>query len=673
MSQTPDTGPADDPQKSASKSRYEVLSMLAEGSLGRVWLARDQSLGRVVALKELKPRLATSAEARERFLREAQITGRLEHHSIVPVYDLDLDEPFYAMRRIPGRTLSEAIDEYHRTPPAKGATDTGLQRLLGAFVRICEAIAYANERGVVHRDLKPANVQLGDYGEVFVLDWGLAKVLSAAEPGTVTDIHEPLATEETTSGKVMGTPGYMAPEQAAGRAVSARTDVFGLGAILYKILTGKAPHAHIEERSPEQFLLRVQQEPVPPARSIRSTVPAPLEAVCRHCLALNPDERYPSALALADDVRRWLLGEPVVVYREPWGVRLARWVMRHPALAQVLATVVLVGIIAATAFTIQVWKEDDQLKQIHLRELAGHADHMENTIHFELMALHSALDTNSRLPLLRALGAELAARPDSSPLSANTLGRALHSVIHNRPVVRRISVVAPGRDFRELVAAHRVGEHDAEVVPGERLQALGKNPDLGALVARMKTEPDACHLSPFLRRGDETIFYAAQPLAGTEPRVWLVVEASCGPMFEQMLAPIKRKGLAVLLRNEEGSNLHEETLEAQHGAAISTELANGSADPRLGKFLRAEGGDVLALPSAAPDADVLLARKIAYDSDDPRHRLDVILVSPREDVVRERTFDRRWAALLTAFVMLVIAGIALVSSRFVVRAAQVRG
>jgi serine/threonine protein kinase len=203
-----------------------------------------------VALKELRPEFA-EPDFWGRFLREAQVTGQLEHPGIVPVYELghkpEDNHPYYTLRFVRGRTLNDAVTAYHQRRRRGAAGALELRDLLGAFVQICNAVGYAHSRGVLHRDLKPHNVALGDFGEVMVLDWGLAKVLadtSTSAGGDQAETAPPRLTIEddhaaTQAGAVMGTPGYMAPEQADGRhdLVDRRTDVYGLGAMLYHLLT----------------------------------------------------------------------------------------------------------------------------------------------------------------------------------------------------------------------------------------------------------------------------------------------------------------------------------------------------------------------------------------------------------------------------------------------------
>jgi serine/threonine protein kinase len=291
-----------------SRDRYTLTQLHATGGIGRVWLARDASLSRDVALKELRPERAEHAAILARFLREAQVTGQLEHPGVVPIYEMgrrDEDQaPFYAMRFVRGGTLAEAIAAYHRRREQAQAGPLELRELLSAFVSVCNAVAFAHSRGVLHRDLKPNNVVLGDYGEVVVLDWGLARLMGQAhadgEGAAPLQVAGASEAEATVQGQVLGTPAYMAPEQAEGRLdqLGPATDTYGLGAILYEILAGKAPF-----RGPEADVLRqvIREAPDRP-RSLVAGVPAALEAVCLKALAKKPADRYASARELAAEV-----------------------------------------------------------------------------------------------------------------------------------------------------------------------------------------------------------------------------------------------------------------------------------------------------------------------------------------------------------------------------------
>jgi serine/threonine protein kinase/formylglycine-generating enzyme required for sulfatase activity len=334
--------------------RYRLTKLHARGGVGQVWLARDAVMGREVALKELRPdRRSGSQVMRERFVEEAKITGQLEHPGIVPVYELARREsdktPFYTMRFVQGRTLHRASLEYHERRKRGEAGRLELDELLQAFIGVCNAIAYAHSRGVIHRDLKGDNIVLGEFGEVIVLDWGLAKLVTRddtpVEPSRLLSLERSGSFEETGQGEVVGTPQYIPPEQAQARhdLVGPRSDVYGLGAILYEIITGRAPFGG---RSVREVLDRViADEPAPPMRHHPELSPA-LQAICLKAMAKNPTERYATAALLAQEVRRYLSDEPVSAYPEPFLKRIRRWANRHRVLVNSMAAALLIGLAA---------------------------------------------------------------------------------------------------------------------------------------------------------------------------------------------------------------------------------------------------------------------------------------------------------------------------------------
>lgn len=355
--------------------RYRVIELYRSGGLGRVWRAEDTALGRTVALKTLRPDRAVDPRLQSRFIEEARITGRLEHPCVVPVYDLLADGaagtagPSYTMRFVAGRTLAEAARDYHERRAAGTAARLDLAALLDAFVAVCRAVAYAHARNILHRDLKGQNIVLGEYGEVFVLDWGLAKVLGGADSPAVTTPVPAGPREETVSGAVLGTPAFMAPELAAGSSAAVATDVYALGVVLYVILAGRPPY---EGSGVRDVLDQIEAGPPPPPKALAAGVPPDLEAICLKAMARDPSGRYRSADALAADVRSWLADEPVGAYPEPWPARLARWARHHRPAVLAAAGALLTAVIGLAVTTVLVLREErrtaEQRDQAEMRQ-----------------------------------------------------------------------------------------------------------------------------------------------------------------------------------------------------------------------------------------------------------------------------------------------------------------
>jgi serine/threonine protein kinase len=339
---------------------------LGRGGLGDIYEASDRGTGRSLAVKFLNDWALDQPACRDAFSFEAKVTSQLEHPNIVPVYvtgNTDDGRPFYAMRLIPGRTLAAAIAEFHDRRAGTGH-DAARQaahyrELLGQFALVCKAIAFAHDRGVIHRDIKPANVMLGRFGEVVVLDWGLAaridrddRARSSGEQSIVMptvalaagpDDEQPAAAKRGLS----GTPAYMSPEQHDGaRHVGAASDVYGLGATLYHLLTGQPPFAGELPAIREQALAgRV----VPPSR-VKKGVSRAIESVCLKAMARDPADRYESPLELAHDVDSYLADLPVSSYREPLLRKLARWTRRHRRVTQMsVATLVMLLLMAGVS------------------------------------------------------------------------------------------------------------------------------------------------------------------------------------------------------------------------------------------------------------------------------------------------------------------------------------
>ncbi len=294
------TAEASDPATAHQRTLpgYVLADVIGRGGMGEVVLAHDERIGRDVAVKRMRG-TAPTADAVSRFLREARIQARLEHPAIVPVHELGRDadgHPFFTMKRLAGVTLSELLAA--QPPPPR-------QRLLRAFADVCNAVEFAHSHGVVHRDLKPANIMLGDFGEVYVLDWGLAKVVGEADIGSVAADIESLD-GATQVGAVLGTPGYMAPEQVRGMSgVGPPADVYALGAMLFEILAGEPLHP----RGTAALMSTLAGvDPLPAKRQPDRSIPPELDQLCASALALDLAKR-PSANELANRVEQYLDGD----------------------------------------------------------------------------------------------------------------------------------------------------------------------------------------------------------------------------------------------------------------------------------------------------------------------------------------------------------------------------
>ncbi|HEV3162461.1 MAG TPA: tetratricopeptide repeat protein [Isosphaeraceae bacterium] len=364
--------------------RFRLLRPHAMGGLGIVFVAYDEQLHREVALKQIQDRRADDPTSRSRFLLEAEITGRLEHPGVVPVYGLGSypnGRPYYAMRLIRGDSLKKAVAEFHADRKLKhdaGARELALRKLLRRFLDVCNVIDYAHGQGVLHRDLKPGNVMVGPYGETLVVDWGLAKERGRTDPGSTPG--ERLLTsasgsgsEETLPGTALGTPAYMSPEQAAGGTaqLGPLSDVYSLGATLYSLLTGYTPFG---EGNAATVMEAVQKGAFTPPRQVNRSIDPALEAVCLKAMALRPEDRYSSPRALADDIECWMADEPVSARREPLAERSRRWMRRRRTAVVTGAAAVLFALIALAVVLAVQSRANRELKLANRRESKANAD-----------------------------------------------------------------------------------------------------------------------------------------------------------------------------------------------------------------------------------------------------------------------------------------------------------
>jgi WD40 repeat protein len=370
---------------------YQRLGELARGGLGRISTARDVRTGRVVAVKEM---LVNTEDAAVRFAREALITANLEHPAIVPVYEVGrwpTGEPFFAMKLVKGRPLNAVIDE---------ATDLDARlALISHVLTVADALAYAHGERVIHRDLKPHNVLCGAHGETVVIDWGLARRLD--EMDATSSQHRRISAEpgQTYVGAIMGTPAYMPPEQARGKRVDERADVYAIGAILYHVLAGAPAYAG---RTLEELLDKVKAGPPRALAEVVPAVPPDLAAIVTRAMAPDPAHRYPTAAELATDLRRFTTGQLVLSHRYTTGQRISRFVAQHRAAVSV-AAIAFVGTIVGSAFAVtkiltardaaesararaesETTRADTERDEVRRRLIAAHVDRAR----IELAAMH---------------------------------------------------------------------------------------------------------------------------------------------------------------------------------------------------------------------------------------------------------------------------------------------
>ncbi|MBA3707456.1 MAG: SUMF1/EgtB/PvdO family nonheme iron enzyme [Planctomycetes bacterium] len=360
----------------SGEPRFVLRGRLGAGSQGIVFAVADNDCRRDVALKTLHH--DQRDRALSRFVHEAQITAQLEHPGIVPVHDfgiLDDGTVFYTMKRIAGDSLADLLE--------RGSS--GRHELLQLFVRICQTIAFAHHHGVIHRDLKPRNIMVGTYGEVLVLDWGLAKILgheNGPRPVPQVDtIRSDQGRDETIAGFAVGTPAYMSPEQALGELdrVDGRADIYALGVILYELLAGRSPYVRGDVRRTLEQAATGQWTPIDRQPGCRG-LPRRLVAIVHQAMALDPAARYGDADALASDITGFVIGSSVSAYRESPLESLARWLGNHRRPVASAALALLASIAVGTAWWgFEIHRRGVQLldarHEAQRAELASDLDH----------------------------------------------------------------------------------------------------------------------------------------------------------------------------------------------------------------------------------------------------------------------------------------------------------
>jgi serine/threonine protein kinase/WD40 repeat protein len=407
----PGSGSDEEPRRFGD---YDLLGEVARGGMGVVYRARQRSLGRLVALKVLLGGAFAGEEGRQRLKAEAAAAARLTHPNIVAIHDAGIvdGQPYFSMTLIEGSNFADVV----RSGPLPA------RRAARYLARVAEAVHYAHTHGVLHRDLKPSNVLLDAHDEPHVTDFGLAKSFApgrpdfrsqdspvpSAEAATRSASHPTLNVQLTMTGQVLGSPAYMAPEQAIGRSrdLGPAADVYGLGAILYELLAGRPPFVG---ETPQTIIEQVKHIDPIPLRRLQPGVPADIETVCLKCLEKEPRRRYATAQELADELNRFLRGEPVRA--RPVGPvgRASRWMRRHRAISFAFALVLLLligGTAGATLAALRIKRaeraavaglRESLLEQSRARRLAGGLGVRSETIDSLRRALALGLDATQRV------------------------------------------------------------------------------------------------------------------------------------------------------------------------------------------------------------------------------------------------------------------------------------
>jgi WD40 repeat protein len=453
--------------------RYALYGERARGGLGRILEARDLRLDRTVAVKEL---LGRGEEAEARFVREALITARLQHPAIIPLYDFGQSptgKPFYAMKMVEGRSLAEVVKS-KRTMAER-------LELLPNIIAVADAIAYAHGRGVIHRDLKPSNVLIGPFGETVVIDWGLAADLSE---GT-HDIAPTIGSSErpssglTVAGTVMGTPEYMPPEQAEGKIVDERADVYAIGAILYYVLCGAAPYKG--NSSSEVLTALARKHPVP-LEEKEKTVPQELATIVRKAMSRIPQERYPTARELAEDLKRFQTGQLVGAHQYSKCDLMHRWLAKNRTLVIFAALFLCFSTISGVLTFRRIIRERDRAELLRATADRARASAEARNAQLALERARASLDRDPTaviawLKTFEHLQShwELVA---SIATDAVSRGVSRH-VFHHREEVTDIAfsndgehLASVGEDKMLHLWNLRLGKHQAQVSHEEGLQAV---------------------------------------------------------------------------------------------------------------------------------------------------------------------------------------------------------
>ncbi|WP_347989755.1 serine/threonine protein kinase [Methylomonas sp. AM2-LC] len=462
---------ADSEQFEKFSGDYSLRGAVGEGGVGRVLLGFDERIGREVAIKEMLDQAAHQDESlSSRFLREARITGRLEHPGIVPVYDLGTKEsgaPYYVMRLVRGDTLAKKLNACNQCPAPEQALAQRLG-LLDRLIDVCEAIAYAHSKGIIHRDIKPGNIVLGPFGETIVLDWGLAKVENEADNLTPQQPSQQDNPELTCIGDILGTPAYMAPEQAdpSFGQVDARSDVFALGCMLYYLLVGHPPL----RGSTDDILAQLSStQPMPLTRHPKLALPPELTAICDKALQKNPSLRFANAALLAEELCAYRDGRLVNTYAYSPAELLRRFIARN-RIALLAALAVLIAILIGAGLAFKFGVEAQQARQLAETE----SENVKREKHKVETALAEVTRiSNTNLTAADHIASLIRQRLATLQQGQTQLAASLHNVNPGPKLTKALAVLLEQSAGVESIAASQAPGRIMAVVPDKYRHAIG--------------------------------------------------------------------------------------------------------------------------------------------------------------------------------------------------------
>ncbi len=504
--------------------RYGRTTVIGRGAMGEIMSVRDRALDCRLAMKVIRADLAERLRGKtdptrlrmlvRRFVNEARITAQLDHPGVVPVHDMGEREDgslYYTMKLVHGQPLQRVFDDYR-----EGTGEWTIVRVLGLLARVCDTIAFAHDQGVIHRDLKPANVMICEFGEVYVMDWGLARRLEEPESidlsitnsGAFARLLADSDDEATQVGQILGSPPYMPPEQAHGALdnIGPHSDVYAVGAMIYQFATGKPPYVDATDEA-LQIIDRIRKGPPPPIRELNPAMPEELSAIAEKAMAHDFADRYPTAIELREDLQSFIDGRVVRAYRSGRLVRVSKWLARNRALSTAIGAVMLVALAGIVAFAVvQTQKAQDAADAAELESrLRGHevkakerarearAEAEAESIRAEglrLCAVATSLSpTDPSLALLLALegGTRAPGREASTALYGVLARVSARAVLHGH--VSYINGVAFSPDGKLVITTSGPG------------QAMLWDADSGALVHRLNRGDGTVTRGTFSRDG----------------------------------------------------------------------------------------------------------------------------------------------------------------------------